>query len=58
MKPSRKYAIESCYMGGDNAPWQGWKVTRIYPSADARDEDLKRLRALASATWAYRIRRD
>ena len=45
-----------CYLG-PNPPWRGWKVTRIYPSAWARDEDLKRLqRTCLSQLWAYRIR--
>lgn len=56
MKPDRRYAIESCYLG-PNPPWKGWKVTRIYPSAWARDEDLKRLQQTTlSRQWAYRIR--
>lgn len=57
MKPSKRFAIESCYLGPGKPPWKGWKVTRTYPSAGARDEDLKRLQQTAmSRQWAYRVK--
>lgn len=57
MNPSRRYSIESRFVGPpEEAPWKGWKMTRMYPSAQARDEDLKRLRALKSPNWEYRVK--
>ena len=51
--PKEQFAIESCCLGKD-PPWQGWKVTRTYVTADARDKDLIRLRSVSSPSWLYR----
>jgi hypothetical protein len=58
MQPTRRYAIESRWAGPeDEAPWKGWKLTRMYPSAAARDEDYLRLLSLRSPNWEYRVKR-
>jgi hypothetical protein len=56
-KPNKKYAIESCCIS-DNPPWKGWKVTRIFASAEDRDKTLKTLQKTGlSRLWLYRIKR-
>lgn len=51
--PSKRYAIEARYEGED-PPWKGWQVIRMYSSAQARNKDLAVLRKNGSQ-WAYRI---
>ena len=55
MQPSKKYAIEAMYEG-DDPPWEGWALIRMYPTAEARDKDLIRLKKNLSTDWHYRIK--
>jgi hypothetical protein len=55
-KPSRRFAIETRYVGKSLAPWEGWKVTRIFGTAEDRDEHLKWLQSMNLANWEYRVR--
>lgn len=52
---NKRYAIEAKYVG-DDPPWKGWQVIRIYVSAKARDDDLARLISNPSINWRYRVR--
>ncbi len=52
---NKRYAIEAKYVG-DDPPWKGWQVIRIYVSAKARDEDLVRLISNPSINWRYRVK--
>jgi hypothetical protein len=57
LKPNRKYAIETRYLGPEeDAPWKGWVVTRTYPNALLRDKHLNQLAALQNPSWEYRIK--